>query len=225
MPIANIKSHSPPLSLEDHFKNATVKSVIKQRVSHSTLKNLIRNVRNSAQELSLQGYEEIYEQAHFLGKTLEYQQSKKWDEKDYLIDHALNIAAGKLSMEARKEIRNQYYGRDDVLFPGEVVTDQKVKHFRDIKHLNAKVKEIAKKIDKYIQRQRTLRDSEDAVRQNFIHYKQLGVHLKEVIAEINQAYRDIESSSYPHNKSKLNRLGQLCRSTTDLYDSLENSKR
>lgn len=221
MPIANVKSHSPPVTIEKHFENATVKSVQSQRVSTSTLKNLIQSIKNTSDQLSLKGYEEIYYQAYFLNKTLENQESKRCDIKQYHIDHALDLAAGKLSLEARKEIRNQYYGRDDILYPGEIITDKKVKRFRDIKELVGQVNEIEKKINRFNIHQRNLRDSVGAIRENFLRYKELGNELKGVITKINSAYKDIDSSSYQHHKGKLTTLDRLSNTTMELHYSLK----
>jgi len=217
----NIKPHSPPLTIEVLFKNATVKSVQSQRVSTSTLRNLIQGIKNSSDELSLKGYEEVYEHVYFLNKTLENQESKRWLSKQGHIDRALDLAAGRLALEARKEIRNQHYGRDDILYPGEIITDKKVKHFREIKLLIDKVNDIEKKIKKFNQQQHRLRDSVGAIRKNFYQYKLLGLQLRDVIAEINRTYKDIDSSSYQHNKQKLNILDRLSFTTTDLHYALK----
>lgn len=221
MPITNINSHSPSSFLEDLFISATVKSILDQRVTTARLKRLIEKISNSTEELSLQGYDEIFIQADYLTKTLEKQQTKKREDKQCMIDHAIDLAIGKLSLASRKEIRNQHYGRDDMLFPGEIITDKKVKHFHDIYLLRAKVHKIENKINHYKRQQRYLSDSEDAIMKNFRRYKELGLYLKETISEINQTYKVIDGSSYQHNKNKCRLLRQLSGTTTELYYSLE----
>lgn len=225
MSIVNIKPNTPPLTIEEMFKNATLKSLPDQRVATLTLKNLIHSISSSSYELSAQGYEEIYQDVHMLNKTLENQDSKKWRNKQYLIDHALDLAAGKLSLEARKEIRNQHYGRDDILYPGEIITDRKAVRYRDIKFLAAKLHEVEKKIKRYKQQLRNMKNSDEAVHQNYVRNRQLDAYLKQVIAGINKAFKDLEGSSYLHNKNKLNMLNQLSNTASDFYYSLKKMRR
>lgn len=220
MHLGNIKQSDPALSVVDLFKRAVIKSSCKERVSTSTLNILIQGIKNSTQELNAKEYEVVCEHGCFLDKILQNQRSKCTDRKQNVIDHALNLAAGRLSLEARKELRNQSHGRDDINYPGEIVTDKKVLHFSDINILNAKVFAIEKSITKFRHQQRSPFDSEDVVRNNYMRYKQLQTHLKEIIREINAAHRTISSSSYQHHKDKVNILNQLYYETRDLFLSL-----
>lgn len=213
MSLTKITPQNPSSKILAAYSLAAQKAEANKKVKGADINQLIKKIKNSPEKLTLMQVGRLSNDACKISSVLLNQQSKKFDVKNYKLEHALNLVKFKLSAEARREFRLSRGEDESIPLAEEIITDKKTVRFKQIEALMADAVKLAENIS----------DKAD----NSIDHPSL-LDFEDQIEALQISARELQdsmaSSAYLHNRKKVSTLTNLRIKLSELEEAVSGAR-